>query len=164
MAIVYKDINDFVQKPSISGSEKLPVSDTEFITPDQIVAGVEDELDVINRMVGKVTLTIEITDNIGKGYSNYQVVAGKTYKVKMTAKTGLANSYIFSGSGAPYTALYVGSEISWTPENSGVVGIYDNLYRTGSVDILIEDPDNLPNQINQLQNQIGDIETLLSAI
>ncbi len=160
----YKDINLLTQKSAVAGTEKLPVSDTEFITPKQITADVEDELDVIKRIVGKVTLNIAITDNSGKGYSNYEVVAGKTYKVKMTAKTGLANSYIFSGTGAPYTALYVNSEISWTPENNGVVGIYDNLYRTGEVDILIEDPDNLPNQVKQLQNQIGDIETLLATI
>lgn len=44
MAIVYKDINAFVKKPSISGSEKLPVSDTEYITPEQIVSGVEEEI------------------------------------------------------------------------------------------------------------------------
>ena len=160
----YKDINELTQKSAVAGTEKLPVSDTEFITPKQITADVEDELDVIGRKVGPITITIAITDSSGKGYSNYQVVAGKTYKVKMTAKTGLANSYIFSGSGAPYTTLSRNTEISWTPENNGVVGIYDNIYRTGSVDILIEDPDNLPNQVEQLQNQIGDIETLLAAI
>lgn len=43
MAIVYKDINDFVKKPSISGLEKLPVSDTEFITPEQITDIVTNE-------------------------------------------------------------------------------------------------------------------------
>lgn len=45
MAIEYKDINDFVKKPSISGSEKLPVSDTEFITPSQIVGDVTEQLE-----------------------------------------------------------------------------------------------------------------------
>lgn len=45
MAIIYKDINDFVKKPSISGSEKLPVSDTEFITPSQIVGDVTEQLE-----------------------------------------------------------------------------------------------------------------------
>lgn len=45
MAIEYKDINDFVKKPSISGLEKLPVSDTEFITPSQIVGDVTEQLE-----------------------------------------------------------------------------------------------------------------------
>lgn len=32
----YKDINLLTQKATIAGTEKLPVSDTEYITPDQI--------------------------------------------------------------------------------------------------------------------------------
>ena len=36
MAITYKDINQLTQKSSVAGTEKLPVSDTEYITPSQI--------------------------------------------------------------------------------------------------------------------------------
>ena len=32
----YKDINLLTQKSSVAGTEKLPVSDTEYITPSQI--------------------------------------------------------------------------------------------------------------------------------
>ena len=39
----YKDINELTQKSSVSGTEKLPVSDTEFITPDQITDIVTNE-------------------------------------------------------------------------------------------------------------------------
>lgn len=39
----YKDINELTQKSSVSGTEKLPVSDTEFITPDQITDIVTSE-------------------------------------------------------------------------------------------------------------------------
>ena len=38
MAVSYKDINQLTQKSSVAGTEKLPVSDTEFITPAQIAA------------------------------------------------------------------------------------------------------------------------------
>ena len=38
MAIIYKDINLLTQKSAAAGTEKLPVSDTEYITPDQIAA------------------------------------------------------------------------------------------------------------------------------
>ena len=38
----YKDINLLTQKAAMSGTEKLPVSDTEFITPKQITADVEE--------------------------------------------------------------------------------------------------------------------------
>lgn len=40
MAVSYKDINQLTQKSSVVGTEKLPVSDTEFITPDQIAGRV----------------------------------------------------------------------------------------------------------------------------
>ena len=40
----YKDINLLTQKAAMSGTEKLPVSDTEFITPEQITADVEERI------------------------------------------------------------------------------------------------------------------------
>lgn len=39
----YKDINLLTQKAAMSGTEKIPVSDTEFITPDQITDFVTNE-------------------------------------------------------------------------------------------------------------------------
>lgn len=38
MAVTYKDINQLSQKGTVAGTEKLPVSDTQFITPEQIAA------------------------------------------------------------------------------------------------------------------------------
>ena len=36
MAVTYKDIDQLTQKPSVAGTEKIPVSDTQYITPNQI--------------------------------------------------------------------------------------------------------------------------------
>lgn len=36
MAVSYKDIGDLSQKSTLAGTEKLPVSDTQYITPNQI--------------------------------------------------------------------------------------------------------------------------------
>lgn len=36
MSVVYKDIDLLTQKSTIAGTEKLPVSDTEYVTPNQI--------------------------------------------------------------------------------------------------------------------------------
>lgn len=36
MAVTYKDIDQLTQKSSVAGTEKLPVSDTQYITPGQI--------------------------------------------------------------------------------------------------------------------------------
>ena len=40
MAITYKDIGLLTQKATLVGTEKIPVSDTNFITPNQIVSGI----------------------------------------------------------------------------------------------------------------------------
>ena len=44
MAIVYKDIEAYTPKATLSGTEKIPVSDTEYITPAQIVEGVKKDI------------------------------------------------------------------------------------------------------------------------
>lgn len=37
MAVTYKDIDLLTQKSTVAGTEKIPVSDTQYITPEQIV-------------------------------------------------------------------------------------------------------------------------------
>lgn len=41
MAVTYKDISTLTQKASVAGTEKIPVSGTEYITPAQITATVD---------------------------------------------------------------------------------------------------------------------------
>ena len=41
MAKTYKDIDTYSQKASVAGTEKIPVSSTEYITPAQIAETVE---------------------------------------------------------------------------------------------------------------------------
>ncbi len=36
MAVTYKDIDQLSQKSSVAGTEKIPVSDTQYLTPSQI--------------------------------------------------------------------------------------------------------------------------------
>lgn len=36
MAVTYKDIGQLTRKSSVAGTEKIPVSDTQYITPNQI--------------------------------------------------------------------------------------------------------------------------------
>ena len=36
MSVTYKDIDQLSQKPSVVGTEKIPVSDTQYLTPNQI--------------------------------------------------------------------------------------------------------------------------------
>lgn len=50
MAVTYKDIDQLLQKSVVAGTEKLPVSDTQYITPVQIATckqvHLEDESDM----------------------------------------------------------------------------------------------------------------------
>lgn len=41
MAVTYKDISTLTQKSAVAGTEKIPVSGTEYITPAQIAALVD---------------------------------------------------------------------------------------------------------------------------
>lgn len=45
MSVTYKDIDQLSQKSSVAGTEKIPVSDTQYITPEQIsgLSGLETD-------------------------------------------------------------------------------------------------------------------------
>ena len=46
MAVTYKDIDELTQKSSVAGTEKIPVSDIEYITPAQISQKTAPEIGV----------------------------------------------------------------------------------------------------------------------
>lgn len=50
MSVTYKDIDQLSQKSTVAGTEKIPVSDTQYLTPDQIATHkrvhLEDESDM----------------------------------------------------------------------------------------------------------------------
>lgn len=52
--INFKDISLLTQKATIAGTEKIPVSDTEYITPAQIVAGIEAEIGDIETLLASI--------------------------------------------------------------------------------------------------------------
>ncbi len=101
-----------------------------------------------------VRLVIPVTLN-GKGNSSFVVTAGKTYRVKLIDKGGLANTYIFSGDGAPYTSLSLNVEIDWIPVNTGYVGIYDNVGRSGSPILIISSRDNLEERLLKVDHVVN---------
>lgn len=77
MAVSYKDINELTQKSSVVGTEKLPISDTQYITPDQIAAlgiigdGVEEIVTLTNAEYQALTTkdpnTIYIVTDVDPG-------------------------------------------------------------------------------------------------
>lgn len=50
MSVTYKDIDQLSQKSTVAGTEKIPVSDTQYLTPAQIATSkqvhLEDESDM----------------------------------------------------------------------------------------------------------------------
>lgn len=66
MAISYIDIDELTQKVSVDGTEKLPVSDTEYITPAQIVEGSQPlnaDLTAIAELAGTSGVLKKTADN-----------------------------------------------------------------------------------------------------
>lgn len=102
MAITYKDISQLSQKPSLAGTEKIPVSATEYITPDQIsstpVASSQPSGGMLpNVLYNLGTLTGTVTISLASGSS------------------GVANHYYFTfetGSTAP-TINWPASITAW---------------------------------------------------
>ncbi len=187
MAITYKDINDFVKKPSISGLEKLPVSDTEYITPDQIVAGVDSKFNQIvapffteeirskfvlhythagdgtysphparNAITTPLKYDDDVTVSVTSGhkfaiqfYDGYQ--AGSSHLIQAT---GWITSDYTIPAGSYWCIIVANSDDSATTDATT-----DSLNFSGIADggLILDDIDNI-------KNQIGDIETILASI
>lgn len=79
MAITYKDINQLSQKSQVAGTEKIPVSDTQYITPNQIAALAPggDTSDCVHK-TGDETVGGDktFTDNLGVVDADHIVYSG----------------------------------------------------------------------------------------
>ena len=79
----YKDINLLSQKAAVVGTEKLPVSDTEYIIPSQIISDLQISADSLKNLIkiwgqnfdgtgdvnGDLSLNKGVAASIGVGYS-----------------------------------------------------------------------------------------------
>lgn len=54
MSITYKDIDQLSQKSAVAGTEKIPVSDLEYITPSQMLANISEQLSALATQVNKL--------------------------------------------------------------------------------------------------------------
>lgn len=106
MAVSYKDINQLSQKSQVAGTEKLPVSDTQYITPNQIAALAPggDTSDCVHK-TGDETVGGDktFTDNIGVVDADHIVYSGGgggggfTRGSAYTLNSSAANSIAFTG-------------------------------------------------------------------
>lgn len=117
MAITYKDINLLTQKGSVAGTEKLPVSDTQYITPDQIVSGRAVDSAVVHladseAITGNKTFNKGITlGNNGADPSSsgwYRVYVGnKTTNRGNNLILCVGNNFSSGGTGAAIIAISI---------------------------------------------------------
>lgn len=160
----YKDINLLTKKTTIAGTEKIPVSDTEFVSANQIASlGCGQELmggtyhpasantSAACAFVNGKKYTIRITWSYTSGYCAY--VAVRKYNESLVR----VSSYYYNASGSDtfeytadddYTAIYVvsgGTTIDGTIELSVTEAI----------------PRSIENYIN---DTVGNIESLLAEI
>lgn len=100
MSVTYKDIDLLSQKSSVAGTEKLPVSDTEYISPDQIVEPIKRD---VNRLVKSFALTDSVfstaryitNNNVWSGSNSpychfFSITPGKKYIVSYGIDTYVA--------------------------------------------------------------------------
>jgi len=68
MSVTYKDIDQLSQKSSVAGTEKLPVSDTQYLTPAQIATCKQVHLTDESEMPGSPDAsTLYLIDDDGSG-------------------------------------------------------------------------------------------------
>lgn len=174
----YKDINLLTPKAAVSGTEKLPVSDLQYITPDKIT-------EVLNAQVNGGEISKDFSWSPG-------YVAGQT--ILSSSLSQFCQPVLFhKGEHLTYRAgSNYGSAVVQTIDNSPVAVGSTNFVQqilvdapvanveysytfpsdmwvvisvyTSSYELHITFPDNLSKRVSDLESQVGDIETLLAAI
>lgn len=91
MSVTYKDIDLLSQKASLAGTEKIEVSDTQYITPDQIAALKRVHLEDESEMpVSPDSDTLYLIDDDGSG-------GGGTYTLPIASSSTLGGIKVGTG-------------------------------------------------------------------
>ena len=99
MSVTYKDIATYSQKASVAGTEKIPVSDTEYITPKQIAGLASIPVDTSQPAGGMLP---NVLYNLG-------TMAGSvTISLASPSDNTIANEYMFN-----FTADSTAPTITW---------------------------------------------------
>lgn len=75
MSVTYKDIDQLSQKSAVAGTEKIPVSDTQYLTPAQIATSKQVHLtDEGDMPASPDASTLYLIDDDGSGGGNSNIV------------------------------------------------------------------------------------------
>lgn len=121
MAVTYKDIDQLSQKASPTGTEKLPVSDTEYITPQQIA--------------GMVPMDEFADENSENAVKNVAICRRFMAGVPMTHTSEVTGKYKKNdGSGDANAANYAYRKFTVTPgETYAFCARFGSGYTTGAM-------------------------------
>lgn len=134
--IIYKDISELEQKQIIAGNEKLPISENEFITPEQIVAGVDAKADDLQQQINNkyekpsdgipnTDMSSRVRQSLGKADSAYQKPGAGIPKIDMASSVQMSlnmadSAYQKPGNGIPRTDLASGVQASLNKADSAL--------------------------------------------
>lgn len=178
----YKDINLLTQKAAVAGTEKLPVSDTEFITPDQITESLNAQLDGGDGEIrknyswsnGYVASSVVISSSLSqfcqpvlfhKG-EKLRYKAGSTYSsavVQVADNTPIAVGSRGFALQVLINAMVANVQYEYTfPSDMWVViSVYIESYE---LHVTLSESNSLSARVSALEYQVGDIETILASI
>ncbi|MBO7510047.1 MAG: hypothetical protein J6T35_02590 [Bacteroidales bacterium] len=133
MAITYKDINQLSQKSQVAGTEKIPVSDTQYITPNQIAALAPggDTSDCVHK-TGDETIggdktfsdNIEVVDASHILYSGGGGGGGGFTRGYKTEPAGGVNIIVFNGlAGEPKAFIVSFTGLSGSSSETGMIAV-----------------------------------------
>lgn len=170
----YKDIDLLTQKATMAGTEKLPVSDTEYITPNQIT----QELDEASRTDTVFTGPWEVGYVI---YSNGTISGSSAYNhAEFTVEEGMVIKLrTDASSAAAIIAAYNSSNVYQQDKSvpgTGTVSNYEYTVPSGITKVIVTVYNSASYKSVELigplysalkkyvDDTVGDIETLLAAI
>jgi hypothetical protein len=154
MSVTYKDIDLLSQKSSVAGTEKLPVSDTQYITPSQIA--------------GLVTIDSALSSSSTNAVQNKKVKEEFDKVVYLGTPTGNSASSVdplvgvsMNGSTVTVTdgVAILGTVITAHQDISGKESTSNKVQSVSSSSTHDQYP-----TAKCLYDLVGDIETLLAAI
>lgn len=119
MSVTYKDIDQLSQKSTVAGTEKIPVSDSEFLTPGQIATSKQVHLTDENDMPASPDAsTLYLIDDDGSGQYTLPIASasrlggvkvGSTLSINSTSGEMNVDSsfpkYVLLADEAAYTAI-----------------------------------------------------------
>lgn len=178
----YKDINLLTQKATMAGTEKLPVSDTEFITPDQITESLKAQLNggdgeikkdyswspgyvasptIISSSLSQFCQPVlfhkgeKITYKTGSTYGS-AIVQAKNNNPVAVGSTGFIEQILVSTQAANVQYTYTFPSDMWV-----VISVLASDYE---LHVTMTDSGALSARVSALETQVGDIETILASI